>query len=202
MALNVPNQITLTRLVLAVVFFCVLSQYDARRPSTLLLDVCVLLFVVTAATDFLDGYLARKWGQVTALGRVLDPMVDKVLICGTFILLAGPNFTTGDGQSMTRVAPWMVVVIVGRELLVTGLRGFNESVGREFPASIHGKLKMWVQSVAAPAILLIVAHEQAWQLGATGVTIKALLAWATVIVTALSTVHYLVRSKYILEEGG
>lgn len=83
MALNVPNQITLTRLVLAVVFFCVLSQYDARRPSTLLLDVCVLLFVVTAATDFLDGYLARKWGQVTALGRVLDPMVDKVLICGT-----------------------------------------------------------------------------------------------------------------------
>ncbi|RJP30408.1 MAG: CDP-diacylglycerol--glycerol-3-phosphate 3-phosphatidyltransferase [Phycisphaerales bacterium] len=202
MALNVPNQITLSRLVLAVVFFAVLSQFDARDASTLLLDACVLLFVVTAATDFLDGYLARKWGQVTALGRVLDPMVDKVLICGTFILLAGPNFTTGDGESITRVAPWMVVVIVGRELLVTGLRGFNESVGRAFPASIHGKLKMWVQSVAAPVIMFIVAHEQSWELGDAGGTVKSVLAWATVIVTALSTIHYLVRSKYILEESG
>lgn len=66
--LNVPNQITLSRLVLAVVFFVVLSQYSQPEPSAILLDGCVALFVVTALTDFLDGYLARKWGQVTPLG--------------------------------------------------------------------------------------------------------------------------------------
>lgn len=199
--LNVPNQITLSRLLLAFVFFVVLSQYSQPEPSAILLDGCVALFVVTALTDFLDGYLARKWGQVTPLGRVLDPMVDKVLICGTFILLAGPNFVDGDGVHVTGVAPWMVVVIVGRELLITGLRGFNESVGKPFPASLHGKLKMWVQSTAAPTVMLIVAHQDSFLSAAIFSWIKIGLVWMTVIVTALSMIHYLVQSRYILEES-
>ena len=199
--LNVPNQITLSRLALAIVFFVVLSQYSHKDPNTFLLDCCVVLFVITALTDILDGYLARKWGQVTPLGRILDPMVDKVLICGTFILLAGPGFTDADGILVSAVQPWMVVVIVGRELLVTGLRGFSESVGKQFPASIHGKLKMWVQSVAAPAVILIVAHGNDFLRGPVFSSIKTGLVWITVIVTTVSLIHYLLQSRHILEES-
>ncbi len=202
--LNIPNQITLARLALAIVFFALLAQYAQRSesPRTWLLDVAVVLFIVAASTDFLDGYLARKWGQVTALGRVLDPLVDKVLICGTFVLFVGPGFVDSSGHNMTEVQPWMVVVIVGRELLVTGLRGFNESTGRAFGASVYGKLKMWMQSIAAPAILFIIAREnqghfEAWATGA-----KMTFAWLTVVITVLSTIHYLVLSRHILEESG
>lgn len=196
-ALNLPNQITIARLGLAIVFFVLLSQYDQRLPQPATLDLAAIFFIIAAATDFLDGYLARKYGQVTALGRVLDPLVDKVLICGAFILMAGPQFVDEAGHNVTEVRAWMVVVIVSRELLVTGLRGFNESMGKDFGASIHGKVKMWMQSVAAPAILLLIAHEDL--IGSSSQAIKVTLVWLTVIVTALSTVQYLIKSRYILD---
>ena len=199
LALNLPNKITLARLGLAIVFFVLLSQYSHMHPSARLLDVSAAVFIVAAVTDILDGYLARKRGLVTALGRVLDPLVDKVLICGAFIIFAGPGFVGTDGENVTGVRAWMVVLIVGRELLVTGLRGFSESIGKSFGASLHGKVKMWMQSIAAPAILLIVAHEQA--IGPSAGWIKSTLVWLTVIVTALSTIQYLIRSRFILEES-
>ena len=73
MRINVPNQLTLSRLVLAIVFFVLLAQYSQRDPKSWLLDVCLGIFIVAAVTDFLDGHLARRQNQVTALGRVLDP---------------------------------------------------------------------------------------------------------------------------------
>ncbi len=203
LSINLPNQITLARLVLAIIFFVLLSQYAQSDaiPATWLLDVSAALFVIAAGTDFLDGYLARKYGQVTALGRILDPLVDKVLICGTFILFVGPGFVDPDGHNVTNLRAWMVVVIVGRELLVTGLRGFNESTGREFGASWYGKAKMWMQSIAAPVILFLIARDNAWPSPDTAELTKTILVWATVIITALSTIQYLVRSRYILEES-
>ncbi len=202
-SINLPNQITLARLVLAIIFFVLLSQYSQSDsdPKHWLLDISTALFVVAAGTDFLDGYLARKFGQVTALGRILDPLVDKVLICGTFILFVGPGFVDAAGHNVTNLRAWMVVVIVGRELLVTGLRGFNESTGREFGASWYGKAKMWMQSIAAPAILFLIAQDGKWLNHETAEWIKTGLVWATVIVTALSTIQYLFRSRYILEEN-
>jgi CDP-diacylglycerol--glycerol-3-phosphate 3-phosphatidyltransferase len=198
-SLNLPNQITIARLGLAIVFFVLLSQYSQVTPKPAMLDVAACIFIVAAVTDILDGYLARKRGEVTALGRVLDPLVDKVLVCGAFILFAGRPFFDATGQNVTEVRAWMVVVIVGRELLVTGLRGFNESIGKSFGASVYGKVKMWMQSIAAPAILFIVAHEEAF--GAMATPTKKTLVWLTVVVTALSTVVYLVRSRHILEES-
>lgn len=199
--MNLPNQITLARLGLSIVFFVLLGQYDQRHPQTWMLDVSWVLFAVAAGTDFLDGYIARKYGLVTPLGRILDPLVDKVLVCGTFILFVGPAFVDASGHNVTNVAPWMVVVIVGRELLVTGLRGFNESRGVSFGASIHGKIKMWIQSIAAPAILFIIAREtQGWS-GSEPDSIKLLLAWFTVGATALSAVQYLARSRDIFQES-
>jgi CDP-diacylglycerol--glycerol-3-phosphate 3-phosphatidyltransferase len=116
MKINLPNQITLGRLILAVVFFVLLAQFDIQHPRIWLLDLCFALFIVAALTDWLDGYLARKHNQVTAFGRVLDPFVDKVLVCGTFVFLAGPAFVNDAGRNVTYVAPWMVVLILGRGL--------------------------------------------------------------------------------------
>jgi len=199
--LNLPNRITVARLGLAVLFFLLLSQYSQRSPRPWMLDVAVVMFIVAAATDIVDGYIARKRGLVTPLGRVLDPLVDKVLVCGAFILFVGPGFVDAAGHNVTEVSGWMVVVIVGRELLVTGLRGFNESVGKPLGASIHGKLKMWMQSVAAPALLFVIAHEDRWLSPSTAIQVKTTLVWVTVAVTALSAIHYLLRSRYILEES-
>ncbi len=199
LSLNLPNQITISRLALAIVFFVLLSQYSQQEPSPWILDIGAVIFIVAAVTDILDGYLARRRGEVTPLGRVLDPLVDKVLVCGAFILFTGSRFVDATGHNVTEVSAWMVVVIVGRELLVTGLRGFNESLGISFGASVYGKLKMWMQSIAAPAILFIVAHEEA--LGAAAGPVKKTLVWLTVVITALSTIVYLVRSRHILEDS-
>ena len=199
--MNLPNQITVARLGLSIVFFVLLGQYEHRNPQTWMLDVAWVLFAVAAGTDFLDGYLARKYKLVTPLGRVLVPLVDKVLVCGAFILFVGPGFVDASGTNVTSVAPWMVVVIVGRELLVTGLRGFNESRGISFGASLHGKIKMWIQSVSAPTILFIVAREtQGWSGDVPG-TLKLVLVWVTVGATALSALQYLAQSRYILDES-
>ena len=150
-SLNLPNRITVARLGLAIVFFVLVGLYSHRAPRPWLLDLAAATFVIAAISDILDGYIARKRGLVTPLGRILDPLVDKILVCGAFILFVGTGFVDADGHNVTEVRTWMVVVIVGRELLVTGLRGFNESMGKAFGASLHGKIKMWMQSVAAPA---------------------------------------------------
>lgn len=200
-SLNLPNRITVARLGLAIVFFVLVGQYSHRAPRPWLLDLAAATFVVAAISDILDGYIARKRGLVTPFGRILDPLVDKILVCGAFILFVGTGFVDADGHNVTEVRTWMVVVIVGRELLVTGLRGFNESMGKPFGASLHGKIKMWMQSVAVPAILLIVAHEGTWFSVDKAQTMKIALAWLTVIATAVSMGQYLMRSRYILEEG-
>ena len=200
-SLNLPNRITVARLGLAIVFFVLVGQYSHRAPRPWLLDLAAATFVIAAISDILDGYIARKRGLVTPFGRILDPLVDKILVCGAFILFVGTGFVDADGHNVTEVRTWMVVVIVGRELLVTGLRGFNESMGKAFGASLHGKIKMWMQSVAAPAILLIVAHEGTWFSVDKAQTMKIALAWLTVIATAVSMGQYLMRSRYILEES-
>lgn len=199
--LNLPNRITLARLVLAIIFFVLVAQYSQRTPQAWMLDVAVVIFIVAAVTDILDGYIARSRGLVTPLGRVLDPFVDKVLVCGAFILYAGHGFVDVNGHNVTGVSAWMVVVIVGRELLVTGLRGFSESGGKSFAATLHGKLKMWVQSIAAPAILIIIGLQLRGHMQEAGETLKSLFVWITVIVTALSSIQYIMRAKPMLEES-
>ena len=144
---NLPNQLTALRLVLSVVLFVFISLGSYRTS--------LVLFVIAASTDWLDGYFARKYGQVTTLGRILDPFADKVIICGTFIFLAAEPVMAG---AWFGVKAWMVVVIVGRELLVTALRSFIEERGSDFSAKMAGKLKMVFQCVAAAAGLFCLAY--------------------------------------------
>jgi len=181
--LNVPNTLTVSRLILALVLFAFLS---ARQ-----MIVSLVLFVIAASTDWLDGYLARKRGETTRLGRILDPFVDKVIVLGSFIFLLPID---GSG-----IAAWMVTLVLARELLVTSLRGYFEQQGVAFPADWAGKCKMVMQCLCIGGVLLYlsVASGQlpaspAWQL-ALG-RLSTALIWLMVLVTAWSGVSYCLRA--------
>lgn len=197
--MNLPNQITLARLLMSIVFFVVLAQFDmaAASPKPWLLDVGAVLFVVAALSDILDGYLARKHNQVTSFGRVLDPFVDKILILGAYIFLAGDGFVDNQGCVISDVVPWMVVVILGRELLVTSLRGATEATGRAFGANVHGKVKMFLQSVTVVWVLLTVAHPARLAFFAQ---LRPWVVHLTVLVTVLSAFSYLRAGKSVLSQ--
>src|SRR5438876_3509076 len=137
---NAPNQLTASRLVLSIVLFALITVEAWAW--------CVLIIALAAVTDWLDGYLARKQGLTSALGRVFDPLVDKVLICGAYIFLLGvPEERAG-------LLPWMVTVVVARELIITGLRSFMENRNVSFGADWLGKLKMVLQCAALFAIFI------------------------------------------------
>ncbi len=116
MSMNLPNQITIARLVVSLIVFVLIPLRYFQGA--------MLFFLIAALTDWLDGYLARKHGLVTQLGRILDPFADKILISGAFIFLAA--------EPGSQIAAWMAVVVVGRELLVTALRSFLEQQGAGF----------------------------------------------------------------------
>lgn len=145
---NVPNTLSTIRLGMAwLVFACIEVRW---------FWAALILFVIAVSTDWIDGWYARRFQQVTQLGRILDPFCDKVIICGTFIQLAAVMFAT-PWPWYVRIMPWMAVVVVARELLVTALRSAVEAAGGDFSASWSGKLKMLFQCVAAGACLLALA---------------------------------------------
>ena len=159
---HIPNLLTGSRLLLAIAFFIMLSfyQYEGRGdlPDHWLLHWAFLTYAIALATDFFDGYLARKWKIESGFGRVVDPFVDKVLVLGSFIFFAGKNFIIHvEGQpphvvrTITGVAPGIVVILLASELLITTLRGSSESGGANFGAALSGKVKMGFQSCRLPA---------------------------------------------------
>ncbi|MEQ9616786.1 MAG: CDP-diacylglycerol--glycerol-3-phosphate 3-phosphatidyltransferase [Phycisphaerales bacterium] len=190
---HIPNLLTVGRLVGAGVFIALLSVWTPGSDPVLLL-VSAIVFAVAVVTDALDGYLARKWAVVSMFGRVMDPLADKVIVLGGFVMLASPAFVLGDGTVLSGVAPWMVVVILARELLVTAIRSVMEARGIDFSASLSGKLKMIVQSVAIPLVLVLAWVHQggdgdAWIPGA-----NRWVAWAVLVVTVASGVPYVTRA--------
>jgi CDP-diacylglycerol--glycerol-3-phosphate 3-phosphatidyltransferase len=180
---NVPNQLTSIRLVLAIVLFGLIAyeQYLAG----------MWVFIVAAGTDWIDGFYARRYNQVTTLGRILDPFVDKIIICGTFIFLAA---TPNSG-----LTPAMAVVVVGRELLVTALRSFLEQQGADFSATLSGKLKMVLQCIAAVTSLYALSYgtlvRPSWL--QTTLTISV---WAAVALTVISGVAYVFAAIKLLRQ--
>lgn len=154
------------------------------------------LFVLTAVTDVLDGAVARRWGDVTVFGRIADPLVDKLLVVGTLVLLL-------EAPSAHAVLPaWVVLLVVARELTVTALRGAVEAGGASFAAAFWGKAKMLAQCVALGALLLH-GHGIAWldePLGALGgrPTPWGLVMLAAAL-TALSLLDYVRRAVRLLD---
>jgi CDP-diacylglycerol---glycerol-3-phosphate 3-phosphatidyltransferase len=200
---HVPNLLTGLRLVLAVVFFAMLSFYQFEgRGDRWLLNNAFVVYAIALFTDFLDGYLARKWKVEGTFGRVADPFVDKVLVLGSFAFFAGKNFIIPDlsgghpwvVKTITGVVPYMVVIILARELLVTSLRGSSEGSGQNFGAAFSGKLKMVIQSVTILVILVYVNYfrDYGWALIARDICI-----WATIAITIISGLLYVQRAVAI-----
>ncbi len=205
---SLPNALTVLRLVLAAAFFGALNAYRFPDHNLSWANVAVGLFILAAITDWLDGWLARRWKVESVFGRIMDPFCDKVLILGAFIYLAGPRFVVVEWATEERlftmatgVYPWMVVVILARELLVTGLRGEAESMGASFASTWSGKWKMILQSVAIPLVLFVTVnldtaeHPWAWWF-------CTVVVYLTVAVTVWSGFPYLLRARKILSGGG
>jgi len=184
---NLANQLTAARLGLSIVLFGLISLEAWLW--------CVVVFAAAAITDWLDGYLARKQGLASALGRVFDPLVDKVLICGAFIFLLG---VPADGAGLR---PWMVTVVVARELIITGLRSFLENRSVSFGADWLGKLKMVLQCAALFAIFIALESPK-WSeaAGERFGTIRDGLIYAMLGATALSGLQYLWRAFVIFKK--
>jgi CDP-diacylglycerol--glycerol-3-phosphate 3-phosphatidyltransferase len=188
--LNVPNVLTTARFVLAIVVFVLipLEQYLAAT----------IVFVIAAGTDWIDGWWARKYQQVTKLGRIFDPFVDKIIICGAFIFLAAEP---GSG-----ITAWMAALVMGREMLVTAIRGFIEQQGGDFSAQMSGKLKMVFQCVAVVASLVALRHFQ--QAGSRTAPLPPWLyytlhasVWLAILSTVYSGLEYIVAAARILGRG-
>ncbi len=178
-AFNLPNRITLSRLLLSIIFFVLLSHRY--------FNVALVVFFIAVITDWLDGYLARKWELSTDLGRIVDPFVDKVIICGAFIIFIH--------IAKDVIAPWMVIVIVAREFFVSSIRGFSESKGVKFASNMWGKTKMVIQSVTICAMILYYAHFKGiiWM-----EYIVYAFIWITVIVTIGSGITYVFSARKTL----
>ena len=184
---NVPNFLSVARVPLAIVLFvCIVhSAWFAG----------LIAFLVAAATDWLDGWWARRYGPLTLVGRNLDPLADKVLVCGAFIYLI-PVGSAG-------IEPWMVTVVVCRELVVTGIRGMVEATGKKFGADWFGKLKMGLQCAAIIGALWI-----QWWRGSefnSGLLeilepTQSVVLYAMLMATIGSGIQYLVKAGKLMRE--
>lgn len=183
---NVPNTISALRLILSVVVFVLIPCQ--------LYGWAFWLFAIAAGTDWIDGWWARRFQQVTQVGRILDPFCDKVLICGVFVLLA-VEMRDRIEPWYAAVTGWMAVIILARELLVTALRSFIEQAGGDFSAKFAGKVKMWVQCVAAGAAFISLMYWRAAPSQPLPVWLQwtsAISIWAALISTVQSGWAYLV----------
>ena len=176
---NVPNTFTMSRLLLSAVVFAAIEFHWYR--------LALVVFTVAALTDFLDGYLARLFAQSSALGRQLDPLVDKVIVVGSLIYLL-PVSESG-------LAPWSVTMIVVRELVVQAIRSLVEGRGIAFGAKMAGKLKTTFQFVSIVAILLLLG----WELPPALVYVRDILIWLSVILTVYSGLVYVAAAWPLLQ---
>src|SRR5512140_989252 len=178
---NIPNILTMLRIALIPVMAVVLLTPE-REPSFW----AAALFAAASVTDWLDGYLARRMGIVTIFGKFLDPIADKLIVMAALIMILPFN----------RVPAWMVLVILGREIIITGLRGIASTEGIVIPASDLGKFKTIFQIVAILGLLL--HYDYRWffsidhpYLYVNMHNIGIFYLWIAVILTIWSGVDYL-----------
>ena len=174
--MNLANKLTMLRLFMVPVFIVLFEIFGITNV------IPAVVFALTAFTDFLDGYVARKYNLVTTFGKFMDPLVDKVLTQAGYIVLAGAGY----------IPSWTVIVIVFRELLITGLRTVAASNNITIAASVYGKVKTISQFIAIIAFLLkgVLPLPQ---------IIFDILLYISVILTIVSGFEYLYKNKNVLD---
>lgn len=173
---NLPNQLTIARILAIPVFIAVLLL-DCRAAA------CII-FIVAAFTDYLDGSIARKYNLVTNFGKLMDPLADKLLTMSAFICLV----ELGD------IPGWMVIVILGREFIITGMRQVAAAEGIVVAAGWSGKIKTVCQMVAIP---LIVLKNWPFNMLPFPCPVDQIMLWAALVMTVWSGVEYIVKNKQV-----
>ncbi|HBG26150.1 MAG: hypothetical protein A2Y10_08255 [Planctomycetes bacterium GWF2_41_51] len=194
---QIPNILTGGRLVLAVIFLLMILFVPQGRDMSFFgyLDLAFVIFVVAGLTDMFDGYAARKLNVASKFGRIVDPLADKILICGAFVVFAiiGQPKLFNLTPVQNSIIQWgFAAIIILREATVTILRQWAESKGIKFPATLSGKLKMFVQAFAVGTVVVKMAHVQT---AAWGNWFTAITYIVTVIITVVSGVLSLKKFK-------
>ena len=182
--MNLPNRITLLRTILipVFIFFLLFDMGDSTitilngRPMKINIFIAAVIFIFASVTDFIDGYLARKYNLITNMGKFLDPLADKLLVGSAFIVMV----------ELGMMHSWMVVIVIAREFAVTGLR--------LIPAGILGKLKTISPLVAIILILLGNPVFNIWHF-----ELDYILLWISVILTILSGIEYFKNSIHVFK---
>ncbi|MCI2062543.1 MAG: CDP-diacylglycerol--glycerol-3-phosphate 3-phosphatidyltransferase [Eubacteriaceae bacterium] len=177
--MNLPNKLTMLRICAIPVFIVVLLMGHWYASA--------VIFILASATDALDGHIARSRNLVTNFGKLMDPLADKMLVTSAFIILV----QTGD------VAGWMVIIIIARELAITGLRTVAASEGVVIAAGKTGKIKTVCQMIAVILLLL-----QNWPFALIGIPMDQIMLWAAVVMTLVSGTEYIVKNWSIVTAKG
>ncbi|HBM70181.1 MAG TPA: CDP-diacylglycerol--glycerol-3-phosphate 3-phosphatidyltransferase [Firmicutes bacterium] len=207
--MNIPTKITVTRIALVALlliglFICSIIP-DFVSPSigssqiNLVYLIACIVFIVASLTDFLDGYLARKWKQVTDLGKFLDPIADKMLVNGLLIFLIFPwNFAPNQN---CLVPAFCVILMVIRDLVVDGLRFVAAKKNEVIAANIFGKAKTVAQMIAIPVVLLngwpFCYFDASWP---SYLNISSILVYIATLLSLLSGIIYVLQNKNVLKE--
>ena len=176
--MNLPNKLTILRVIMIPFFVLFLLTNLGGSASKW---IALALFVIASMTDWLDGYLARKYNLVTNFGKFMDPLADKLLVCSAMICLV----------EMGRIPAWIVVVIISREFIISGFRLVASDNGRVIAASYWGKFKTVSQMLM---IILMIADIAALGL------LTQIMMWIALVLTVVSLVDYLIKNKDVLKE--
>ena len=177
--MNLPNKLTMAR-ILAVPVFIVLYMMGHNIIAT-------IVFILASVTDMLDGQIARKRGLVTNFGKIMDPLADKILVYSAFICMVQIGIVPG----------WMLVIILFREFIVSGLRTVAAADGTVIAAGKTGKLKTILQMIAVPLLLL-----NNWPFSYIGIPGDQIFLWAQLIMTIVSGVEYVYENRGVFLKGG
>ncbi len=187
--MNTPNKITLFR-VLLIPLYIVLFYANYNLTA-------MIVFIIASITDMFDGYIARKYKLVTNFGIIMDPLADKLLVASSFVCLVGAGF----------VPPWMFIVVLAREFMVSGLRTVAASEGIVIAAGLSGKIKTILQMIAIPMVMVengtkTLFLPQVFGVDSViyeflGITVGQIFLWLSVIMTIVSGLEYIIRNRSV-----
>lgn len=179
--MNVPNRLTILRVIM-IPLFVVAMLWESLPYSDYLAGG---LFIAACVTDFFDGYLARKYNQVTTFGKFMDPLADKLLVCAALICFLA--------DSNTDMPAWVVIVIISREFIISGFRLVAAEKGVTIAASYWGKVKTFVQMAMSIVLIFHFTHSVFW-------VIERILIYASVILTVISLIDYIYKNRAVMKD--